>query len=329
MKRFFWLAGESFFVSARKQEIIDSFKSKDNYLIKILPEMSSVDELISTIIHRDIFNQEKTIFIYREKLPDFKKVEYSILKKIPKNFVFILITDKIDKRQAVFKQLKSDLEFFESAQTTYGFDKKILTFNKNKLKKIVNWKGNNLIFDQLLELCQYDCGIFFQELQKMRIYLGKDNIDSISEIKDIISGYESNELNKLVNCINNKNLKMSLELINKNLEIIKDDESMLYFYAILENFYFMMTCRMALDSSIRDPNKIGDFVSENLKKNNGEKYMSQIATKRYFILNKSIEKRSLEEYLSAIKFIKISIEDKLIGKYSDRYILNRLVSLIS
>ena len=303
-KQFYWFAGDRFLATTRKQKIVQEIMSgKKDWSIKDLSSFSTIDAFASQIASKDLFGSSNIIYTYDGDLPE-PKVAAKVIKGLNKNHKFILITPNAKKNTKFYKELGKNVELFEPMKDGNRVNSRRLPRAKSFISNFVNWEGDSSIIDYVVEMSDYDYGTCVSEIQKIRLYTGKKDKDIRKEAcKPIVCNSDKEDLDKLIYSINFRRAYDVFETWAKLRDI---HHIYAPFHLLLENFYFMLYCRMAYDSGERRANDIGKYVSEYWHKKSGPVSSSSIAF-RYRLNEPAIKARSFEEILEVISEIEKTI----------------------
>jgi DNA polymerase III delta subunit len=321
-----WLAGDRYSCIHRKNEIISDINKDGDWEIKNIPDFDNTKDLMEFVGIGDLFGSDNKIFIY-----DGNKTEKSyikVLESIDKESVLIIITPNVDKKTVLYKTFKSNLDQYEALETFWGPpSKKDLTSARETLKWLSEWNGSDDLLLKILRACNYNYGCTVSEIEKIRLY-NEDKSDkdiSIEDVKPIISTYSRTDIGDLIKAINKEDKKKAFMILSRmfNLGNLEKD-FMLLIYSLLNHFYLIFHCRLAIDNGIRNPFEIGKFVSENWIKK-GSKVNPNAIYMQYKENTRIINSYTVEKSLEKIDTIEKTIRDIILGKMNRRYVINDMI----
>jgi len=337
-KRYNYLLGDRYLSLIRRDEIISSLNKDGSWDVKTLNNDTSgkisSQEIYSTINTKEIFGNSKKIFILDEVLPDPVDGFDKFLEHLPSNRYVILMSQKgPHKGSKFYKSIKDDIEEIPPIYDGFSFlNEKDIKRGKKVILKRSDWKGSEEVLDIIMDLCDYDYGKIFEEIEKIRTFLEKDPED-FEEIKDIISNTSSRDVEDIVMAVKERDLNKALDFA---AILLNSDESEVHGKILnlngrlIEIFYLYMFSLLAMKNGKKTDEEIGHFVSSVWHKKDdktGEnKPVNAFTVKsRLFFEKKYIKNRNLEDTCKALESLEESFFDIIYSRGSSKFILNRLL----
>jgi DNA polymerase III delta subunit len=333
VKNLFWLCGDRYQCQHRKKEIIEKIRESGEVEIKDITNLDA-NSIYGDINGDPLFGMSRCIFVHDGLIssPVVKKLS-GLFENMPKDRFLIILDappDSVayspDKRNVIYKRFSGNIEVFEAAFQKTGFiNRKIMLEIEKKTKDMIKWEGSDNVFSFIFKKSGYDIGITIQEIEKIRIYLGRDEIKGTNDLKDIFSASSIAETDDILEDIIKGDIKNALiksYLITKNSDI--KDLFMQITGTIIENLTFMGFCCLAIESGKYTPNDIGEYVS-NIWVKNGKKMDSRVLTARYYVFREKMKKITSKQIFDAITSSYESIKSFTLGIGPPTYLLRQFI----
>jgi hypothetical protein len=328
-RNFYWLSGDRYCCVSRKDDLISDIKKSGNWDV-VNFSTNDPDVFASTINKKSIFGDSSTIFIHDGSVPEPTKT-LGFIANLKSNKVLIVIEgnidecsdSKVDKRSVMYKKMQDYLECYPVVMQSNGYPDKsqiqdALTIVKMLSKTELDEKTIKILFEN----SGYNIGKTIQELEKIKIYLNGKSIKSLDEIKEILSQRGDPAIDKIIAALNSGNINDAFKEMNYVIENFEFEKLFVtLFMGIIENFTYIMYCRMALDSGIKKPSEIGQFISQHWIK--GEKNVDPLtAERRYYVYKDFIERFKFKNVVEIIKLADVSIKNYIMKNATSRFLAN-------
>jgi len=333
LKNLFWLCGDRYQCQYRKKEIIDNIRDKGDVEVKDITGFDA-NAIYGEINGDPLFGMTRCVFVYDGLIesPIVKKLS-GLFENMPEDrFLIILdappdaVAHSPDRRNIIYKRFSGNLELFESAFQKTGFiNRNVISDIEKKAKDIVKWKGSDEVFNFIFKKSGYDLGITIQEIEKIRIYHGRDEIKGTKDLKDIFCASSIAETDDILDAIIKGDIKNALiksYLITKDADI--NDLFMQITGTIIENLTFMGFCCLAIEVGKYTPNDIGEYVS-NIWVKNGKKMDARVLTARYFVYREKMKKLTSKQIFDAITSSYESVKSFTLSTSSSTYLLRQFI----
>jgi len=329
MKNLFAFQGDRFLCSKARDDAISSLAKDSSWEVKIITEPITASNFTWTVNSNEVFGTKNKVFVLDEIMPEPAEDIIPLLKNLSKTRALIFLfteKQKLDKRTKIGKLLSEEVKYFPSMFNDKGYlDEKQLEKSKPIIREMVGWNGSDECLDFIIEKCDYQYGATINEIEKINTFLGYDP-KCLSEIKDIICMNDLVRMEPVFEKIKKRDLVGSLNLMQ---EILEGDQFrtyyMMFFLGLLDNFSFMLYCKMAKESGSGELDELVNFVSENYIKA-GKKMLTQTVRGRYFFVKDHLKYWNISELQFAISKIEDSIKACLLGIRSDRFIVENFLA---
>lgn len=330
MANIVWIAGDRYLCVEKKKEIINNLKKKNSYSVKSLDNFDDTDSFCSESQTTSLFGEENFIITYDGEFTDLNKVIKFIENSNSVNFyIFTHLGKNIDKRKREYTLLKDYLIEFPIIMSERGTPSRdSIDKAKFMICDFIDWKGGDSVFSEIFKICNYDYGMTINEIKKIRDYNDGKDPNKIEEVLPILCSPISPEVFDLIELIKKGDLKGSLKKYNE-IEFIYDieDYGMGIISLIEENYSFLLTCSLAVESGNRSQESIADYISKNWKKNNRDQDYNSIY-RRLFYYKDVIENPDSKKYLYCQIIIEKALKSFILKEKSYHYIFNRLITSI-
>lgn len=335
-RNFYWLAGDRYVCVCRKNDIIGDYKKLGEWDI-VSFSTTDPDVFASTINKQALFGDKKTIFVHDGSVPEPAKT-MGFIEKLKKTKVLIVLEgdpedyndSKVDKRSVMYKKFKDQLEDFPIVMQSNGYpDKNLIPVAINIIKMITQTNINEKILKELFENSGYDIGRTVNEIEKIDVYVGDKKIKSLDDVKLILSQKGDPTIDKIKNYLNKGELPNAFKEANwvmDNFDIYK--LFMGLFGAIIDNFTYVMYCKLAISSGCKTPKDIGLFISEHWIKND-KKVDANTAERRYYFYKDTVERLELKNILHILKLADIATQNFIMKRATPRFLVNFFLRDIS
>lgn len=319
-----WLAGDRYCCLRRKNEIVIRLL-EEGYNEKRIPEFEDHNKLAEYLFTPNLFGDDKNIYIY-----DYNKIDkdvISVLSKIGED-ILIIITPTVNKTTVLYKTFKSHLEHFEPLEVFWGPpSKKDLTNAVERLRWVSGWEGTQDLLTKIFRACNYDYGCADSEIKKIRLY-NSDKTDKqikIDDVKPIIATYSRSDITDLIKAIGKEDNKKVFMILSRMFHLGDLEKNFMIFVStLLHHFYLILHCRLAIESGVRDPYRIGKFASENWIKNDKPVNPNGVYL-QYKEHYRIIENYTSELALEKIGIIEKSLKDLILSKMDRKYIIKDMI----
>ena len=194
----------------------------DNADLNFIFEEVSMQSLFSSnkaiIISNSYFLTGKKVQD-KEKIEQIKDIVTSVLES---NIIFFtVITEKLDSRKKIVKELSEKAEVIEINDLTESELKNMIS----KICSAKKYKIDNQTISKLIKNTDYNVGLIYQELSKLMTYTIYSKDIVYDEVKDLLFFEEKEEIFDLTGAIMKYNKKDALiayeKLISKKEEPVK------------------------------------------------------------------------------------------------------------
>ncbi len=212
LKRVYLIYGEEkYLIRTIKNRMIKGLVKADDTMnyTKFVGKDSSVKEIIQTCDTLPFFADYRVVLLEDTgffKTSNDEMAEY--IKEIPDSSVVIFIEEEVDKRNKVYKQVKSTGYICECSRMNHSELSKWVLVRLNKENKKIT-KEN---MDYLLEKLGDDMDNISSELDKLLSYTMGRNIIGKSDIDDVCVSEITGKIFDMVDAIGNKDQKKALDL---------------------------------------------------------------------------------------------------------------------
>ena len=175
--------------------------------------LKDYDYIISSLLNRSFFDEEKVVLISRatDKIVEF--VEELEEKKIS-DVIFIIFADRLEKRSKLRQIFEKKKNF--ACVPVYQDDEKTLRLITNNFFKRANISVSSEIINLITDKCNGDRGYLTSELNKIELYLNSQNKISIEEVTILTNLYENYSISELIDCCLSKNQIRTIKILNEN-----------------------------------------------------------------------------------------------------------------
>jgi len=326
---FFWLTGDRFVCVERKKEIIKKFRERrgKDCSVKYIDEEVSVDILASMLKTHNLFGSEDLVVVIDGKMPDPKKSKY-LLENLPDNKIVILIQESVDGRSSEYKNFKEYIEEYPLIWSGKIPDKKAIGFARNLIKGFLDWKNSDDLFEVIFSTCDFDYGKTVNEIVKLKTYFGGEIPESLEEVKSLIPSANNPQTESLMDCIKKKDKKKAIEIFHEmELSLDINEYSMMFLYALLEQFTFLFFCCAAYESGYKDRYSVADFIVDNKIKKGEVQDRNKVANRLYYY--EDIYRNNTSEYYAlGISAIEEAMKSCILDEFSHHFSITKLLNTI-
>ena len=259
-----------------------------------------------------------------------------ISEGIPSDIILIISGPGIDSRKSLFKACKgqdAEIHNFKKLQLTGKWKDQITALIRQQAReKNLNLQHNAI--EYLTEVIGTDSGRIHSELEKIACAcIGKENI-ALKDISEICVGNSSTAFWAFSNALGERNLKLTVNAIEKILHQTKDPESAVmgllhqtagHFKLLLKGKLFMQM------AGLKTADQVLQFLNS-ISPADKEKYSSNEFTKlhpyRAMNLAKNAQKYTGQELIEAIRLFTETNRTLVSSPVSRRLLLERLATAV-
>ena len=293
--------GESFRLI--NEEIKKIVKDNTNIIIMDLT-LNSLEDILTEATYVSMFQEQKFIIVKNSLFFTSKKetdIELELLTKYMNNPVSlstIIFTayEKIDQRKKITKAFKEKYKIISVNELT---NDDLVTKVREIIKK-KDYKINTEVIQYILNCCQNNFDLIYNELNKIFLYYNNPQEIKIEDVKNIISKSLQDNNFKFIEAVINKNWSLSLKILD-DLYALKVDPIALIMLLARE-YRLMYSVNILMSEGYRKNNiskelnlqewqvdkllkKSSNYYNDNLKN-----YLKKLANIDFKIKNGSMDK---------------------------------------
>ncbi len=199
-----------------EEEIQKIIKNETN-LVTLDLQDSSLDDILTEATYVSMFEESKIIIVKnalfftsnKDKEEDMQKLLNYMENPIATTTLIFTTYEKIDNRKKVTKMFEKKYKII-----TVGNLSKIDLTNKVRDYIFKNkYKIENETLEYLIESCQNNYDLIYNEIQKLFLYYEKTSTILLKDVKEIISKSIEDNNFKFIEAVVNKNLRKALYIL--------------------------------------------------------------------------------------------------------------------
>jgi len=192
-----FLGSEVNILKSRINEVIND--SKISNIIKLEYGLVDFIDILNESNYVDLFGEKKLIIVSNFSFKKINEKEEEMLLKYLDNsndniIIFKCIDESLDSRRKFIKVINEKCKVIKCEKLDYKSLHSYISdiFKENKKKITFNQVKN------ILDLCEYNTDITINEVEKLLIYKGDDNLISDEDINNVISKSSDKEIFNLL-----------------------------------------------------------------------------------------------------------------------------------
>lgn len=324
-KHVYWFAGDRFSCVNRKKQTLNTlFEDGNEWAVHDVTKMKP-NKIYSLINSCPLFGATHIAFVCDGALPEAKRA-VEILLRLPDDRAFILLDPKIDKRSITYKKLKDKMEFFDSAVSKEGYvDSDKIELVGEDVKKMSAWEGDDDIFDYIFESCGYDIGRAVSEIEKIRVYINKKEINDINKVEEILCKSNIPDIDDLIRSMLQSDVGKSFDILNKIMNSVEvDNYAFKFFTGMIDRLMIIAYACLAFETGAKSNKEASKTVANRMEV--GNKKINQ-----YYILNRVnnyegiIVSSDSERALKIVDYARMGIDDLSYGRGKPAFLMKRFV----
>ena len=171
------------------------------------------NNIISSLLNRSFFDEEKVVFILRATDKIVKFIQELEEKKIS-DVIFVIFADRLEKRSKLRTIFEKKKNF--ACIPVYQDDEKTLRLITNNFFKLANISVSSEIINLITDKCNGDRGYLISELDKIKLYHNSQKKISLEEIAILTNLSENYSITELIDCCLSKNQIRTIKILNEN-----------------------------------------------------------------------------------------------------------------
>lgn len=221
-----------------------------------------IEDVLEECAYQDLFGSKKMVilneseFLTAKSTLENKNLETYIENSNPTTtLIFKIITEKLDERKKLVKQLKTKVTVKEFKLLD---ESSIATYIK-KYYEDLNFKIEFAAIKEIEERLKANTKIIDKELEKLYLYKINEKEITVEDVKKVTIKYNENEIFELINAVV-KNDKQKIFTLYK--ELIENKEEPAVIITLLANQFRLMYQANILAESGMDSGKIAGKLKE-------------------------------------------------------------------
>lgn len=221
--------------------------SLDNYIESIIKEKNITDKIvydyneckISDVIeecsYSDLFGNYKMVILdnsvfltSKASLEDKMFDSYISSPSLNTILVFRVITEKLDERKKLVKELKSK----SIVKEFKDLDKSNISGFINNYFKDLGYKIDFNAVNEIENRIKDNTRVLYSELKKLELYKINDKIINVDDVRKVVTKYENDNIFKLVDAVINKDKNM---IFNTYKKLVNEKEEPSVIISLLAN----------------------------------------------------------------------------------------------
>jgi len=322
-KNVHWFAGDRFACVNRKIQTLKNLSKEEEWAIHDVTKMKT-DKICSLINSCPLFGAMNIALVCDGVLKDPQKI-CDILLRLPDDRAFILLDPKVDKRSIVYKKLKSKIEVFDLITKEGHLDEDGKELAKKTIKEITGWLGKIEIFDYIFEACGYDVGITVSEIEKIRIYIGSEVINEISEVEKVLCRSNLPDIDDLIRSVFNSNVGMAFGILSQLINSVKSGNyAFEFFTGMINRLIIIAYSCLVFEEGIETNKEASEIISKRLEMG-GKKVNSYYILNRINAYEDIISSTDSKKVFKSISRARSGIDDLAYGRGNPDFLMKKFV----